>query len=94
MRVDQVHATQRIGHGEVHRQGLQRRVGSSESWRNSVVVHPQVRRLRTGGAEAVHFDLTPQAQFGHQVANMDPGAAIHLGRILPGQDSDTHVASR
>jgi hypothetical protein len=42
----------------------------------------------------MHLDLTPLPQLGHQVADVYPCAAIYLGWVLPGQDSDTHAASR
>ncbi len=42
----------------------------------------------------MHLDLTPLAQLGHQVGDMHPGAAIHLRRVFPGQDCDTHAESR
>jgi hypothetical protein len=42
----------------------------------------------------MHLDVTPLAQLEHQMGDVHSRAAVHLWRVFPGQESDTHAKSR
>ncbi len=41
-------------------------------------------------AEAVHVDVDEAPQLTHEEVDVDAGAAVDLGRVLPGEDADPH----
>ena len=77
-------------HLQVDAQGADRGVGARPG--------PAGRRTRGAGlvalgAEAVHarVDAVDGAQRPDQLGDVDPGAAVDLGRVLPGQHVDPHA---
>ena len=85
--VDEVAALDAGRHLQIGGEDAQRRVGAG---RARIV-------LRVGGgalawrAEAVHVDVDEAAQLTHEEVDVDAGAAVDLGRVLPGEDADPHV---
>ena len=41
-------------------------------------------------AEAVHIDVDQPAKFAGQVLDVNAGAAVHVRRVLAGEEGDTH----
>jgi hypothetical protein len=47
-------------------------------------------RVHLWSAEAVHVDLDELTQVGDEEADVNAGAAVNLGRVLAGQQTDAH----
>ena len=53
------------------------------------------QRLVARRSERAHprLDVVTGAERAHQLGDVDPGAAVHLRRVLPAQDVDTHTST-
>ena len=74
------------GHRQVGGEDAQRRVGAGE---------PRVVLGVGGGArprraQAVHVDVDEPAQLADEEVDVHAGAAVDVGRVLPGEDADPH----
>jgi hypothetical protein len=72
-------------HRQVHAHGAQRRVGAGQFGRFRV---RRDARFVAFAAEAVHPDVRERPQIPGQVLQVDTGAAVHLRRVLPGEQVD------
>src|SRR5216683_7634949 len=87
VRVHHIGRGDRGGHRQVGRDSLQRGVGVAEP------IPRAVRdRVWPVGPLAVHGQVDQVAQFPGQVLHVHAGAAIDLGRVLPGQQGDVDLA--
>ncbi len=80
----------RVGHPQLGREHLQRGVGAGEFRVGRV---DDVRPSR-GGAHAVHVDVAQVAQVSDEFGDVYTGAAVDLGRILPGHHRHAHDSKR
>lgn len=87
VRVDEFAAFEGGGHGEVHGEGAQRVVGAVERGPRPVA-HDAARGAL---APAVHVQVREGPQLAGEELDMDARAAVHVRRVLPGQQSHSHA---
>ena len=71
-------------------QALQHRVGGVDGVRGLIRANPPAILVRRRSGEAAHLDLDELAQLAGQVVDVDPSAAVHVGRELIGEDQGPH----
>ncbi len=92
MAVHDVGARAPRGHLEVHAQGPQGGVGAGQPGRIGVGDDARlVVRRRARRPEAVHPYVCVGTQVPDQVLDVHPGAAVHIRRVLPGEQVDAEA---
>src|SRR5690349_5218859 len=84
VRVDQLRGARRGGHGQVGGDHLEGLVGAGQQ-----VPGPVGHGVGAVSALAVHGDIDQRRQLAGQVGDMHARPAVHLGRILAGQQRDS-----
>lgn len=87
VRVDELAAFEGGGDGEVHGEGAQRVVGAVEHGPGAVAYDAAPGAL----APAVHVQLGEGPQLPGEELDMDARPAVHVRRVLPGQQSNSHT---
>ncbi len=87
VRVHQVRACRALRHLQVDAEGGERPVRPGQLRGDGVGGHAG---LVAGCAEAPHLHLDPGPEGLHQLRRVHARAAVDLGRILPGQEVDSH----
>ncbi len=84
--VDEFAAFEGGGHGEVHGEGPQGVVGAVEGGPGAVAYDA----LGAALTPAVHVEVDQGPQLPCEELHMDARAAVHIRRVLPGQQSHSH----
>ena len=86
MGVQDVDTRRGLHHVEIDPEHLECGVGSLEE-----AGHLMCHGVWARGTEAVHVDLGQVPELGHQLVDVNPGAAVNLRWPFAGQHSDAHA---
>ena len=96
MRVHNIDRTQQFHRHKIQRKRIHRRLElrlrpSRHLWWRHVAAHMQITGILFLRAPAMHLNFNLPRQFSRKIFDMHPSPAIHIRRILPCHQSNSHL---